>query len=60
MKLQVQLDEWRKGIDKPKAKADKAEADIQFEYYKQIDEMRSIQEAATGKLTELNETRFDA
>jgi hypothetical protein len=32
-KLQAQFDEWNSEIDKPKAKADKAEPDTQLEYY---------------------------
>ncbi len=51
--LQAQLDEWSAEIDKLKAKADKAEADAQREYYKQIEELRSMQESASSKLAEL-------
>ena len=47
MKLQAQLDEWSAEIDKLKAKADKAEADAQLEYYKEIEELRSMQETAS-------------
>jgi len=54
------LDEWKAEIDKLKAKADKADADAQLEYYKQIEGMRAKQEAASEKLTELKEAGEDA
>jgi archaellum component FlaC len=59
-KLQAQLDEWDAEINKLKAKADKAEADAQLEYYKQIEELRSMQETANEKLNELKEAGDDA
>jgi len=59
-KLQAQLDEWGAEINKLKAKADNAEADAQLEYYKQIEELRSMQESASNKLVELKEAGDDA
>ncbi len=59
-KLQAQLDEWGAEIDKLKAKADKAETDAQLNYYKQIEELRSMQEASSKKLVELKEASDDA
>lgn len=59
-KLQSQLDEWRADIDKLKAKADAAEADTQLEYYKQIEELRSMQDTASEKLVELKDASDDA
>ena len=59
-KLQAQLDEWSAEIDKLKAKADGAEADAQLEYYKKIEGLRSMQETATNKLTELKDAGDDA
>ncbi len=59
-KLQAQLDEWGAEIDKLKAKADKAEADTQLEYYKQIEELRLMQETANKKLAELKAASDDA
>jgi archaellum component FlaC len=59
-KLQAQLDEWSAEIDKLKAKSDNAEADAQLEYYKQIEELRSMQETAGNKLTELKDAGDDA
>lgn len=59
-KLQAQLDEWSADIDKLKAKADKAEANVQIAYYKQVDELRSMQKAASQKLAELKGAGDDA
>lgn len=59
-KLKAQLDEWGAEIDKLKAKADNAEADAQLKYYKQIEELRSMQEDANNKLAELREASDDA
>ena len=59
-KLKAQLDEWRTEIDKLKARADKAEADVQLEYYKQIETLREKQEAARDKLGELEHACEDA
>ncbi len=59
-KLQSQLDEWSAEIDKLKAKADAAEADAQLKYYKQIEELRSMQAAANDKLDQLKEAGDDA
>ncbi len=59
-KLQSQLDEWAADIDKLKAKADNAEADAQLEYYKQIEELRTMQKAANDKLAELKNSSDDA
>ena len=59
-KLQGQLDEWKAEIDKLKTKADSAEADAQLKYYKQIEELRAMQEAAGQKLDELKQAGDDA
>ena len=59
-KLQAQLDEWNAEIDTLKAKADKAEADAQLEYYKEIDRLRSMQATASEKLVSLKEASDDA
>lgn len=58
-KLQAQLDEWSADIDKLKAKADGAEADMQLEYYKQIEELRSLKDTAVDKLIELKDASDD-
>jgi uncharacterized coiled-coil DUF342 family protein len=59
-KLEAQLAEWKADINKMKAKADKADADTQLEYYKRIEELRSKQESAQEKLEELKEASGDA
>lgn len=59
-KLQSKLDEWSADIDKLKAKADSAEADAQLEYYRQIEELRTMQETASKKLDELKAASDDA
>ncbi len=59
-KLQAQLDEWSLEIDKLKAKADKADAEAQLEYYKQIEKLRSMQEESNQKLAELKAAGDDA
>ena len=59
-KLKAQFDEWGSEIDKLKAKADKAEADAQSDYYKKIEELRTKQEVANKKLSELKEASEDA
>lgn len=59
-KLQAQLDEWGAEIDKIKAKADKAEANAQLEYYRQIKELHAMQHSASNKLSELKDASDDA
>lgn len=59
-KLQAQLDEWNADIDKLKARADKAEASVKLEYYKQIEDLRMKQGVASKKLTELKLAGDDA
>lgn len=59
-KLQAKLDEWNADIHKLKAKADAAEADAQLKYYKQIEELRTMQDAARKKLEELKDAGDDA
>ncbi|MFT6102974.1 MAG: hypothetical protein ACJAZJ_001381 [Candidatus Endobugula sp.] len=59
-KLQAQLHEWSAEIDKLKSTADKAEADVQLKYYNEIEELRSMQKAASIRLAELNDASDDA
>jgi archaellum component FlaC len=59
-KLQARLDELSAEIDKLKAKADNAEAQTQLKLYKQVEELRIMQEAARTKLTELKNSGDDA
>lgn len=59
-KLQAKLGEWSEEIKKLKAKADSVEVDAQLEYYKKIEELRSMQETVTNKLIELKDAGDDA
>ena len=59
-KLQAQLDKWGSEIDKLEAKADKAKAGLQIEYYKEIEDLRSKYQAAQQKLHELKKTSGEA
>ena len=59
-KLQGQLDEWSAEIDSLKAKADKVEGDAQVEYYKQVEELRSMQQVANENLVELKDSSDNA
>jgi hypothetical protein len=59
-KLASQLDEWKIEINKLKAKANKAEADAQIKYYKEIESLQAKQEAAREKLAELKNAGEDA
>lgn len=59
-KIEAQLKEWKSEIDKIKAKADKADADAKLEYYEQIEELRTKQQAAQEKFTELKDAGEDA
>jgi hypothetical protein len=52
-KMEAQLGEWGKEIDKLQAKADKAAADTKQGYYDQIEDLRSKQAAMQAKLHEL-------
>lgn len=54
-KMRAQLDEWDAEISKLKARADKAQADAQLEYYKQIEDLRERQRRANEKLDELRQ-----
>ena len=59
-KLEAQFDEWKVEIDKLKAKANKAEADAQIKYHKQIENIRTKQEAVREKLVELKDSGDEA
>lgn len=59
-KLKSQLAEWKAEIDKLEAKASGTGSDAQIEYYKQINELKSMYNAANDKLDELNKAGDDA
>lgn len=58
-KLQAQPDQWSTEIDKLKAEADEAEADVQLELYQEIEALRSMQEEASSKLIDLKDAGED-
>lgn len=59
-KLRGKLSEWRADTEKLRAKAEQAEGDAQLAYYKELEELRSRQEAARGKLNDLRDAGDDA
>jgi len=59
-KLQAQLREWDAEIDRMKAKADQAEADMRAQYEAQIKEMQGKQQAAWEKLEEMRQASDSA
>ncbi|WP_116473251.1 sll1863 family stress response protein [Zobellella maritima] len=59
-KLRSQLDEWDAELNRLKAKADMAKADIQIEYNKQIKALQSKRDEAGKKLAELEQASDDA
>ena len=48
-KLQSQLDEWNAGIEKLKARADKAKADAKTQYHEQTEKFREQQQEEQAK-----------
>ncbi len=59
-KLRAQLDEWKLEINVLKAKADKADAEAQLEFYKQVEQLREMQERARNRLDTLRDASDDA
>ena len=59
-KVQAQLDELDADIKKLKARADKAGANAQLEYKKQIETLKRKQQKAGDKLAELKASSDDA
>jgi uncharacterized coiled-coil DUF342 family protein len=59
-KRQAQLDEWKAEIDKLKAKASGASADIQLKLNEQIRELEAKLEKGMAKLAELADAGEDA
>ncbi len=52
-KMEAQLSEWGKEIDKLKAEADKAKKDAKQGYLDQVEDLRAKQAAMQAKLQEL-------
>jgi len=59
-KLQARLDEWSAEIDRLKARASELEADTQLEYSRRIEDIQTLQQAATKRLDELRQSGDDA
>jgi hypothetical protein len=59
-KIDAKMEEWNAEIDRLEARADRAGADVQLEYYEQIKRLRALQEEARGKLKELEAAGDDA
>jgi nucleotide-binding universal stress UspA family protein len=55
-KIEAQLKEWSARIDELKAKAERSKAEIKIKYEKQIEVLRSKQDAVQQKLREFKET----
>ena len=52
-RLGAQFEEWKPEIDRLKAKAEKAAADVKVEYSKLIEDLQARQKSARAKLEEL-------
>ena len=55
-KMEAQLKEWSADIEKLKAKAATASADVKVEYYTQIEAIKAKHQNAHGKLQELSKS----
>lgn len=58
-KIEAKMEEWNAEIDKLEARAERAGADVQLEYYEQLKRLRALQEEARKKLEALDETGDD-
>jgi predicted nucleic acid-binding Zn-ribbon protein len=58
-KIEASMEQWNAEIDKLEARADRAEADMQLQYYEELKKLRALQEEARGKLEELEEAGDD-
>lgn len=59
-KLRARLDEWDADIRKLKARAERAKADIQIDYHKQLTSLEAKRKEAADRLDELEEASEDA
>ncbi|MGD8524988.1 MAG: hypothetical protein PVJ63_01970 [Thioalkalispiraceae bacterium] len=59
-KIQEHINQWEADIEKLKAYADKAEADLKLKYYEEIEELRVKQRGIQEKLDHLRESGDDA
>ncbi len=58
--LQAQMDDCSLELDKLKAKADQAEADMQLKYYEEIEKIRDKKKNVDKKLDELKSASEEA
>ena len=59
-KLNGHLVAWNGEIDEFQAKADKAKADVQAEFRKQVEEMKAKRQALEGKMADLKNASEEA
>ena len=59
-KMEAQLGEWGKELDKLKARADKVAADTRQGYYDEIEALRAKQASLQAKLQDLKASSDDA
>ena len=59
-KIQSRMEQWNAEIDKLEAHADRAQADLQLEYYEELKKLRALQEEARRKLEALEDAGDDA
>lgn len=59
-KMEAQIDEWSLDIDRLKAHAEKAEAEVKIKYLEDVQQLRERQTAAKKKLSELHAAGEDA
>jgi len=59
-KIEASMEEWNAEIDKIEARADRAGADMQLQYYEELKKLRALQEEAGRKLEQLEEAGNDA
>ncbi|MBY5986760.1 hypothetical protein [Roseovarius atlanticus] len=59
-KLEAQMKEWQANIDKLRAQAEKAQADSQIEYERQLKDLRSRRDELHEKLSELQKNQSAA
>ena len=59
-KIDASMEEWNAEIDKLEARADRAGADLQLQYYEELKKLRALQEEARRKLEALEDAGDDA
>ena len=59
-KFEAQLDEWKADITKLRAKADKADAEMQIKYNEQIDQIHEKEKQAQAQLASMKKAGEDS